>query len=191
MAEPTKEELDLTRTQKGVAIGAFASSNLTSLMVGVSKAKEIGAQGDEANRVMSSIGIANMSQMKDAQKNVEIINENLSEMLSESADRARMAQGRLLVTQAESNLGGSSKDEAKASITQAQSKDAGSLKRKARQDRIAITKNALALQDQSLEDIKSIKSQLITAKEAIAEGVVSGLNDLSNNLSTATRQSGV
>jgi len=191
MAELTKEEQDLLNVQRGVAIGSTASSSLTSLMVGVAKGKAIEERGEESVRAMESIGIANIGQMKDARQNIEIINENLSEMLSDSANNARMAQGRLAITQAETNLGGSSKKEAKASITQTTSKDEASLKRRAKQDRIAITKRALAVQDQSLEDIKSIRSQMITEKEAIAEGIVTGLNELSNTASMMSRQGGI
>ena len=191
MAEQTQKEKDLLNVQRGVAIGSFASSNLTQLMVGVTKGQEIGKQGDEAVRAIESIGISNMTQVKDATKNIEIINENLSDMLSESANNARMAQGRLAVTQAETMLGGTSKQEAKDDITQITAKDDASLKRRAKQDRVAITKRALALSDQALEDIASVKSQMITEKEAIAQGVVTGLNDLANTASMATRQAGV
>ncbi len=187
----TQKEQDLLNVQRGVAIGSTATSNLTSLMVGVQKGKEIDAQGDEAVRAMESIGIANIQQMKDAKQNIGIVNENLSEMLSDSTNRTRMAKGRLAVSQAETNLGGSSKSEAQASIVQAGAKDEASLKRRARQDRVAITKRALAVQDQSLEDIKSIKSQLMTEKEAIAQGIVTGLNDLANTASSVSRQGGI
>ncbi len=191
MAELTQKEQDLLNVQRGVAIGSVATSNLTSLMVGVQKGKEIKAQGAEAIRAMESIGIANIQQMKDAKQNIGIINENLGELLSDSTNRTRMAQGRLAVSQAETNLGGSSKQEAQSSIVQAGAKDEASLKRRARQDRIAITKRALAVQDQSLEDMKAIKSQLMTEKEAIAQGIVTGLNDLSNMASTVSRQGGI
>ncbi len=191
MAELTQKEQDLLNVQRGVAIGSVASSNLTSLMVGVQKGKEIEAQGKEAVRAMESIGIANIQQMKDAKQNIGIINENLGELLSDSTNRTRMAQGRLAVSQAETNLGGSSKQEAQSSIVQAGAKDEASLKRRARQDRIAITKRALAVQDQSLEDMKAIRSQLMTEKEAIAQGIVTGLNDLSNMASTVSRQGGI
>jgi len=187
----TKEEQDLLNVQRGVAIGSTVSSNLTALMVGLEKGKAIGVQGKEAVRAMESIGVANIAQMKDAKQNIGIINENLSEMLSENTNRARMAQGRLSVSQAETNLGGSSKKEAQASIVQVSAMDEASLKRRAKQDRIAITKRALAIQEQTLEDIKSIKSQLMTEKEAIAQGIVTGLNDLANTASSVARQGGI
>ncbi len=188
---PTQKEQDLLNIQRGVAIGSVASSNLTSLMVGVQRGREIKAQGAEAVRAMESIGIANIQQMKDAKQNIGIINENLGELLSDSTNRTRMAQGRLAISQAETNLGGSSKQEAQSSIVQAGAKDEASLKRRARQDRIAITKRALAVQDQSLEDMKAIKSQFMTEKEAIAQGIVTGLNDLSNMANTLSRQGGI
>ena len=165
--------------------------NISSLMIGVEKANTISKQGKEASRAIESIGINSLYRSKDTIDNIAIVNENLSEMLSEVDNQARYGKAVLITAQSESNLSGASHDEARAIIDVDKNKDEGVLKRKAKQDRMALLRKSLAGQRQDKEDIKSIQSQLITEREAKAQGIIDGLKSLASQAGTITSAYGV
>ncbi len=186
MTESEIQARKVKNAQAGLYTAEVSTQALTDLAVGIARTDAIGATGKETVRRMEALGVAGMAYSKQSVDNMKIIDENLSEMLSAVDNQSRKAMASTVVMQAETNLGGSSKQEAQDIITQDAAKDAAVIKREAVNAKVQLAKNAIGMNKQRLEDLESMQSSLVTEKEVMAQGIVSGLNSLANVASSAT-----
>jgi len=180
-SEPMTPE-QIKQLTAATSIGLSVATDAAS---GIALGQTIKLQGEEAIRNITAIGKQNQTQYKNALADLKVVQENAGEMLTEVERNAAIARAQLTVQQAESNLGGTSKQEARNDISMTSNEDEGNIKRMARNKRVQLVKDAIGKGDQAMEDINAIKSQMVTEKEVIANGIVQGLSRAASTATTA------